>query len=60
MKRKNFQTSAADLLTKDDPYLLCEEQIKTVRQTLLDLQKHFEDAIKAFDSNSEKAAFVYD
>lgn len=55
---EEFQTSTADLLTKDDPYLLREEQVKTVRQALLDLQKQFEDAIKAFDSNSEKAAFV--
>ncbi|KUL91858.1 hypothetical protein ZTR_01312 [Talaromyces verruculosus] len=55
---EEFQTSTADLLTKDDPYLLREEQVKTVRQALLDLQKQFEDAIKAFGSNSEKAAFV--
>jgi hypothetical protein len=55
---EEFQTSTVDLLTKDDPHLLRGEQIKTVRQALLDLQKSFEDAIKDFDSNSEKAAFV--
>lgn len=55
---EEFQTSTVDLLTKDDPYLLRDEQIKTVRQAFLDLQKSFEGAIQAFDSNSEKAAFV--
>jgi hypothetical protein len=54
-----FQTSTVDLLTKDDPHLLREEQIKTVRQALFDLQKSFEDSIKGFGgSNSDKAAFV--
>uniref|UniRef100_A0A093VR12 Conserved oligomeric Golgi complex subunit 1 n=1 Tax=Talaromyces marneffei PM1 TaxID=1077442 RepID=A0A093VR12_TALMA len=56
---EEFQTSAVELLSKDDPHLLREEQIKTVRQALLDLQKSFEDTTKTFDSkNSDKAAFV--
>lgn len=55
---EEFQDSTVDLLTKDDPYLLREEQIKAVRQALLDLQGLFEDVIQTFDSNSEKAAFV--
>lgn len=55
---EDFQASTMDLLTKDDPYLLHEEQIKTVRQALLDLQRSFEDAVREFDSDSEKAAFV--
>ncbi|EED19307.1 conserved hypothetical protein [Talaromyces stipitatus ATCC 10500] len=57
---EEFQISTVDLLTKDDPHFLREEQTKAVRQALLNLQESFGDAIKAFEDskNSDKTAFV--